>query len=382
MFLVVIPVLVPYFTSLGLSMEQVFQLQAIFGFIVVLLEVPSGYLCDIWGRKRTMAIGAFLSGTGFTYLYFANEFWQLVLFEIIIGIALSLVSGADVSILYDSLDQVDHSRAARTKATANIQFSQQLAESTGAVLGGLLVTISFSAVVVTHAITSWIPFLISLQVVEPQYKKMQISSHRENFRKIFVHLFKTDALLTLVFVNMVVWGLSTFIAVWIFQKYWETEGIPLAYFGFLWAGYNLSVGIVGQQVHSLEERFGPIPLLLALSLFPIVGYFGMAFTSGWIGVLFGFSFQFSRGITHVILKDALNWRTPSEFRATVNSLSSLFFRLGFCLVGPLVGYLIDKFSLQFALQSVGVGFVCLFILVMIPLIRIVRKITPEVIPSE
>jgi hypothetical protein len=52
MFLVIIPVIVPYFLSLGLDMKQVFQLQAIFGLTVALLEVPSGYLCDLGAEKR------------------------------------------------------------------------------------------------------------------------------------------------------------------------------------------------------------------------------------------------------------------------------------------------------------------------------------------
>ncbi|MDA8793131.1 MFS transporter [Bacteriovoracaceae bacterium] len=382
MFLVIIPIIVPYFLSLGLDMKQIFQLQAIFGFTVAILEVPSGYLCDLWGRKKTICIGSFLSGIGFTWLYFIDGFFELVLYEILIGIALSLVSGADISLLYESLNYKNDDRLERTKAMGNYQFSKTTAEAIASLLGGALVIISFKATIVAHAFFSWVPFIVALTIIEAPYKKMDREKHFENIKKVFKHLFFSEKLIRLIFLNLVTWGLSTFIAVWIFQKYWQDESISLGYFGILWAGYNFSIGFIGKQVHRWEEKFGPTTLLIALSLFPIIGYFGMAFASGWLGVILGLSFQFSRGITQVILRDAFNWRVPGEFRATANSLSSLFFRLGFCLIGPLVGYSIDGQGLSNTLIYLGIGFSLLFITLSLPLIKEVNKIAPDKIPSS
>ncbi|MCK5071811.1 MAG: MFS transporter [Bacteriovoracaceae bacterium] len=374
MFLVLIPVIVPYFISLKLSMMEIFQLQAILGITVAIFEVPSGYLADLWGRKKTICLGAFFSGTGFSILYFLNSFNQLVIYEILLGVAVSLVSGADISILYESLKYKNDERSERTKAIANVQLSKTVSESTASVLGGLLVTISFQMVIIVKAITGWFPFFIALTLKEPPYKKMDKNNHFKNLKFVISHVFFSDRLLILIFINLVLWGLATFIMVWIFQKYWLEENIPIAYFGFIWAGYNLSVGIVGKQVHYLEKKIGPIPLIVAVGLLPIAGYFGTAFLSGWMGIIFGFCFQISRGINQVILKDALNWRVPEMFRATANSLTSLFFRLGFFLVGPVVGYSIDKVGISTSLVYLGLVFLLLFIIFMLPLIKHVREI--------
>ena len=56
MFMVIIPVIVPFFEGHGMDMEQIFILQAIFGISVVILEVPSGYVADIIGRKNSLII--------------------------------------------------------------------------------------------------------------------------------------------------------------------------------------------------------------------------------------------------------------------------------------------------------------------------------------
>lgn len=67
---------------------------------------------------------------------------------------------------------------------------------------------------------------------------------------------------------------------------------------------------------------------LLMAVAPIVGYLCLGIFGGIAAVGLGLLFQLSRGICQVLLRDALNWRTPAAFRATANSLQSFFFRLG------------------------------------------------------
>jgi MFS family permease len=355
-------------------MEEVFQLQAIFGLTVAIFEVPSGYLCDLWGRKKTISIGTFFYGVGFSLLLWADSYWSLVFYEIVLGIALSLFSGADVSILYDLLKENEsHDRETFTKAMADRQLAAVSGESIASILGGLAALVSWKLVIILQATFGWVPFLVSLTLREPKYQKMSHESHWDNFREIVNHIFMSNRLLRLVFINLGVWGLATFIAVWMFQKHWQQSGIEIGYFGLIWAAYNLSVGVVGKFVPFLEQKIGALPLLIALGILPVLGYGGLALFSGWLGVLLGFLFQVSRGLTQIILKDALNWRVPSQFRATVNSLSSLFFRLGFALVGPVVGYLIDRIGLTMTSGYLSLVFFVIFLATIIPLLIEVKR---------
>ena len=57
-FMVLMPVIVLFFESRGLSLSDVLLLQAWFGAIVVVMEIPSGYFADMIGRKRTIVVGA------------------------------------------------------------------------------------------------------------------------------------------------------------------------------------------------------------------------------------------------------------------------------------------------------------------------------------
>ena len=370
MFLVFIPIFVPFILAHDLSMRDVFTLQVVFSVTTLIFEVPSGYMSDLLGRKLTLLIGSIFTGLGYTWFYFSSQFSDFILFEILLGVAVSMASGTDISLLYDWLklkgkDQRDEA----THAIANRQMALTFSEATASILGGLLVTVSFQAVLSLQMITGWIPLLVVLSLKEPPYEKMAKDQHKENFGKVFRHIFKEDPFLRIVFFNLMFWGLATFLAVWTFQKHWLEAQIPLASFGFLWALYNIVVGLVGKRVPHWEKKYGPKILLLALSLLPIMGFLGLAVFSGWLGVIAGLSFQVSRGITQVILKDALNWRTPSAFRATVNSISSLFFRLGFALLGPVVGWSIDLWGLSWAMWGLAVFFGLVFLIFMRPLIQ-------------
>ncbi len=371
MFLVIIPVLIPYYQSLGLSMQKIFELQAIFGIAVMVFEVPTGYVADLLGRVKTLRLGALLSGFAFTYFVFAKSYPELIFFELILALSLSLVSGADTALLYDSLENQQH-RAAGSRTLANMQLAAVSAEAIASLLGAYLAQFSFSFMLWGQCVAGWLPFVFTMGLIEVPYEKMNKTTHKENFKKVFSFMFNQDRLLKLISLNLFVWSLSTFIVVWMYQKYWQNQNISIAHFGWIWAFYNLSVGVVGRQVHWLEKKYGAVALLCFLSLSPIAGYFLMGFMGGWWGVFCGLLFYLSRGVTQVLLKDAFNWRLPSQFRATANSIQSMIFRFGFAIIGPLVGYSVDSWGAQRTLNVLGAFFSLMFVFAMIPLIKNLR----------
>ena len=97
---------------------------------------------------------------------------------------------------------------------------------------------------------------------------------------------------------------------------WQDSGVPLAYFGVLWAGYNLIVGLAGR---SAALRGGEIrPATFArrgrrVAHHRVFRDFGMASFLGWGRILFGTLVQVSRGLGEVLFLNALNEKIPSAF---------------------------------------------------------------------
>ncbi|MCP4913362.1 MAG: MFS transporter [Oligoflexia bacterium] len=369
MFLVIIPLIVPFFKSIGLGMEQVYQVQAFFSVSILLLEIPSGYLSDIWGRKKTLMWGAFFHGLSFTLLPLTQNFWQLLVLEFLMAVSVSLFSGTDVALLYDSLNELDDNSEESSKIMGNKIFAMQTGETLAALLAGALSL--YSALTLPlwlNAAISWLPFFLSFKIIEPNREKLSTESHKDNFKELYHILFKASPLVKLIVINTIVYGASSLLALWSFQDMWEKLGVPMWAFGPLWAALNLTVALIAKNAWWFENKIGMRGVLVIVGILPIVGYFGLAAGLGMIGILFCFCFQITRGLGQCVLKDALNMRITGKLRASANSVASLGVRGVFVLAGPALGYMLDNYGERTGHGTFALIYLICYFVFMIPLL--------------
>ncbi len=93
-FLLPMPIIVPFFQDLGLSIQEIMWLQSIYSITVVAVEIPSGYASDAIGRKQTLLIGSILTTLGFILYAIAGNFFSLLAAAMTIAIGSSFVSYA------------------------------------------------------------------------------------------------------------------------------------------------------------------------------------------------------------------------------------------------------------------------------------------------
>jgi MFS family permease len=354
MFLVLMPVIVPFFQSKGIGMKGVFLLQAVFAITVFIMEVPSGYISDLLGRKSTLIVAGFLKAVGFSLFPFADDINVLIFAEIILGIGASLSSGTDIALIYDTLAITDPKKA-HIKILGRTLSYLSLGEAVAAFIASVLMLLSVDMqnLAIVSAAVSWIPFFIAFTLCEPA-RKLMSTNHRENAIYIYLKLFKESEILKLIILNSVLISSGTLFAVWLFQKYWDNIAIPIVYFGFLWAITNLIVSVVSKRAHKIEKEWGSTKTLIIIGILPVIGYFGIALTDSVFGILFCFCFQLTRGLAQIVLKDAINKRISADFRATANSVTQMGVRVVFVIFGPLLGFIIDLKGLSFACLIMGI----------------------------
>ncbi|MFP6836075.1 MAG: MFS transporter [Pseudomonadales bacterium] len=371
-FLVIMPIAVPFFQSKRLSMQEVFSLQALFALVVLITEVPSGYVADMIGRKQTLVIGAVFCGIGHTLLLGADGFWTLAMFEAALGIGHSLVSGADIALLYDTELALERGEHEQRQVVGRLYFVRTLSEAVAGVTCSVLLLWSMDVAVYLQAVVGWVPLLVAFSLVEPPGRRLAKTGHLANMAQICRYLATHSAVLRLAFLALCIWSLTTFYAVWLLQKLWLEQGLGLSHFGYLWAILSLAAGLAGRWAHQVEEKIGTTAVLVFIGLAPALGYLGLdAF--GVVGGYFAsLTFWVSRGIGLVILRDAFNRRIPSEFRATANSLASFGFRAAFVITGPFVGYSFDLWGMSFTLGLLAVATLVIFASLIVPLVLAAR----------
>jgi len=375
-FMVVIPVFVPLLQGYGLSMSEVLQTQALFALTIALSEVPSGYLADLWGRRRVILVGSALNAAAFLSLLWADSFVDFLLYEFILGLGFSLISGADLALLYDTEVHL-HERGlpggvGPGKSLSRLIAIEAAASGVAGISASVLLLWSLDAVVLIQAITGIAPLCLALGLTEVP-RPTVTGSHRGNARRIVeLLLFGKPVVLWTAFA-IALFGLFAVYVFWIYQKYWEFQGIPIELYGYIWAAFALTVSLSARYASALEQRIGTGQLLCLIGVLPLVGLFGMAAFAGWSGVVFGFAVQLARGMSMSLFYEALNRRVPGDFRATVNSLVSLAVRAVFIVSGPVLGYALDSIGVRSTLLLMAAMFTPLIALVLIPLLARIRR---------
>lgn len=376
-FLVIMPVAVPFFQSKGLSMQEVFSLQALFAFAVLVTEVPSGYVADLIGRRQTLIVGAIFAGCGNSLLVVADGFWGLAAFELALAISYSLISGADIAILYDTEVALKRGEHQQRQVVGRLYAVRTLSEAAAAVTCSLLLLFwSMDLAVHVQAVVGWMPLLLALGLVEPPGERLEASGHWQNMWRICRYLVGHSRVMVLILLALCIWSLTTFYAVWLLQKLWALQGLDISHFGYLWAILSLAAALAGRWAHVAEERLGTSRVLVFIGLAPMLGYVGLDLLGPVGAFAASLTFWVARGVGLVILRDALNSRVPGEYRATANSLASFGFRGAFVITGPWVGYAFDLWGMSTTLWLLASGTLVIFVVLIVPLILAARAQVP------
>ena len=362
-FVLVVPVFVPLVQDYGLSMAQVLQTQALYALTIACFEVPSGYIADIWGRKRAILVGSAFNGVGFLSLLWADSFADFLVYEFMLGVGVSLISGADLALLYDSEKSLeDTGGAAGASRSLSRLISVEAGASGVAGLGaGLLLWLGDMRLLISlQAICGFIPLALGLLLVEAPRPHLT-QGHGGNARMIANMLVRGKPVVLWTAMAIASFGLLALYVFWIYQKHWELNGVPVEAFGYIWAIFALTVSLSARYAGHLEAWLGWRRLLIITALLPIMGLLGMAVFGGWAGVLCGFAIQISRGISLTVFFDALNRRIDGDFRATLNSLVSLGTRSLFIVSGPMLGWALDTQGVNQTLMVLALLFAPLFV---------------------
>lgn len=367
--MIITAVIVPLLQRHGLSMAQILQTQALFAAMVAACEVPSGYLADLWGRKNTIVLGAVICLCAFAWLTQADSFIDYLFFEFLIGIGISLNSGADLALIYDTQNALNECgsqyQGDSGKHVSRLTTIEGIGGAIAAIFASVFIQWSLDAILWAQLTISLMALLCAIRLTETP-RKIALLSHRENVSQLHREVVD-DPLVLWIAAAIVALSLSALFSFWLYQKYWEIQNIPVAWFGYVWAIHCIFRGMSAHYAPAVEQMLGPRKLIFLIACLPIIGFLGMGVFGGGLGLAFCLAFPISRGLSLVVFYQALNKRLSAEFRATVNSLVSLGIRGIFIVTGPLLGFLVDFHGVQFSLLALAAIFIPIYGVVLLPL---------------
>lgn len=332
--------------QVGLTLTEILLLQAIFSIATVVMEYPSGYLSDRLGYRFSLLLASLLGISGWLTYTLAGSFLTVMLAEIQLGISYAFISGADSALLFETL-RSRNKEEEYLRHDGRMTAWAQGGEAAGAIGAGVLYA-WFPLLPFLLQVAVWIvAWLICRRLQEPAaHLPEPVVSHWQEALNI--------ARRTLVEVPALRWtllfgaalGLASFFPVWLVQPYMQANDVPLAWFGPVWAAANLCVSLGSVLSERALFHFGTRGVTWLCLLLTVAGYLGMALTQAAWGFAWYFLLTLMRGLQGPLLRLHLQQRSRRSERASILSLKSLLFRIGFITAAPLIGALTDRSGLS------------------------------------
>lgn len=355
------PVIGVLFLDLGLTLEQYALLNVIWAAVIILLEIPSGALADVIGRKRVVVLASGLMVAEMCVFAFAPRgawlFGLLVINRILSGAAEACASGADEALAYDSLP-------AENRATAWPRLLESLMRWKSA---GFFLAMVTGAVLFDESLISWLlgatgasglsttrwPVYATLATsvaclcvalgfreppVQASHGKHPVSRAWHNIVEGAVHVFTSRKILFLMITALL---LDSFVRIFLTfaSNYYRLIALPEYVNGLLGSG----IALLGFAVAPLAKRMvasrHATANFTAVALLVLVGLGGAALAwrlwGAWVVVPFGIAMS----LLQFFASNYLNLWTESHVRATVLSFRGVAFNLGYAVAGVLFAQL-------------------------------------------
>lgn len=340
--------LTPFFIENGLTMAEIFALQAIFSIAVVAFELPSGYLADRVGHARTIKFSAPVAGLAMFAYGFSTDYWQFVICEVLLAFATALISGADTALLAESL-RASGRRGDFVAVSRRIESYGFAAVAIGVPVSMALVTwVSIRSTLVADGILTFVGTLFVLRLVEVPMQLREVTAERPSALREVLGMVRAADIRWLVILSATL-SAATYLGFWLTVPYYQAMGIPVVWFAAILAGRSLWKAWLSHHFARRAHGFGSL-VWFAVTATGV--YLAMATQQLWLAA-FVLGHDVVQALARQPIADQLNERFTSALRATLNSASNLFNRLAFSIAGPFVGLAVDELGLTAALCLTG-----------------------------
>ncbi len=310
------PILILYLQQQTGSFTAAMSLLACLMIGASLLDIPTGALADIVGRKAIIVLGWMFGLVHLWLLAIGGSYGLLLLSMLVASAGMALGSGANTAMLYDSLVELERESEYK-KVSGRVNGLLTLALGIAAPFGSFLAAISLSLPFWVQLFPQCLGLITTLFLVEPVYRKPDRSGIMLHSLQTAKVLLGNRRLLLLLLLMSLSFAVGETVAV--ISPQWYQDNIPLPAIGFAFTGAYVSSTLGFFFADKISARFGNLPVLFISILCSLTITISATLLTGPAVVLFAIAATFFYGLRWPILDFLINSYVTSSQRATVGS---------------------------------------------------------------
>lgn len=325
-----------FLSDAGLGLLEINFINAVFMISSFFMEVPTGLVADIYGRKRSFVLSCLVISLSFLIYFISTSFTMFLIAEIVASVGAALYSGSFKAWVADEVKhygRVDY----RDRAFRGGMISSKSGEVIGVSIGGYLGALSLALPWLVSSVSLLLTGVLAMVIIgENGWTKTPREagvSALGNMRNISLSEAKTCLKNT----ELVFAGLACFVfgaAIMALNMYWQLHytsfGLEVSHMGWICAA-NMIFVMLGVYMSKYSQKVLKSKrrnLFFAFLLLSL-GVIGASyFEQLYLSLVMFFLHEIARGIFDPVMDSYLNERIESSNRATVLSFFSMISKLG------------------------------------------------------
>jgi len=346
-----------FFRDLNFSLFQIGLLLAIPSLTSLFLEIPTGAIADIHGRKFSVLLGIFLQAIIILPLFFYTSFTSIAIIFALMGAAGTLLSGANIAWITDLINS--ENKDYLTSFFAKDESISNIGLIAAGIIGALIVQQFGTKIIWPAASLALFISLFILSFAKENFTPKKVSLKEEirgikiQTKKSLKHIRKNRTLFALILA-----GVLSAIAYIPLEIGWvpllQDLSFPDHAFGYLYSAMA-AVGVIAPLLsQKLLKKGKERKLILHIMILAIVTALAVIFADTVpIALTIFVAFVFFGGMRAPIQIAYFQKFVPSKLRATIGSVKAMILSAVGVIMIPIAGYIIDIIGPKLAIFYFG-----------------------------
>lgn len=241
-----------FFVARGFSFSMLFYTGIVWAVANLLFEVPSSYLADKWGRKRTIILAVMVWIASGVVWAIAREPVPLLCGFFLNGLGYALMSGTDEALLYDSERELGQ-ESNTLKKLGHYESADRLFKIVtpliGALLAQQLLEWQYVLVLSIDIVAMIVAVIVATRLVEPHHF-MDLETLEAGTFHDAVKLIRADRFLTKAMFGRALLFIAGFLIWRVHQQVAISHGASLLVLGVMWSIYQTSLFFAARNLSS------------------------------------------------------------------------------------------------------------------------------------